>query len=46
LRGVVYERQGKRADAKSAYQLYLKYAADVPDIFGDEVTARKNLSGL
>jgi Flp pilus assembly protein TadD len=46
LRGVVYERQGKRADAKSAYQLYLKYAADVPDIFGDEATARKNLSGL
>jgi len=46
VRGVVLEQQGKRAEAKAAYELFLKYAGDVPDIFGDEVTARKNLSAL
>ena len=46
LRGAVLERQGKRSDAKSAYQLFLKYAGDVPDVFGGEATARRNLAAL
>ena len=46
VRGVVLQQQGKRAEAKAAYELFLKYAGDVPDIFGDEATARKNLSTL
>ena len=46
VRGVVLEHQGRRAEAKAAYELFLKYAGDVPDIFGDEATARKNLSAL
>jgi tetratricopeptide (TPR) repeat protein len=43
LRGVVLETQGKRAEARAAYELFLKYAGDVPDIFGDDATARRNL---
>ncbi len=46
VRGVVLEQQGKRAEAKAAYELFLKYAGDVPDIFGDDVKARKNLGAL
>ncbi len=46
VRGAVLQKQGKRAEAKAAYQLFLKYAGDVPDIFGDEAAARKNLSSL
>ncbi len=46
LRGVVLERQGKRADAKTAYESYLKYAGDVPDIFGDATRARESLTRL
>ena len=46
VRGVVLEQQGKRAEAKAAYELFLKYAGDVPDIFGDAMTARKKLSAL
>jgi len=46
IRGVVLEQQGKRAEAKAAYELFLKYAGDVPDIFGDDVKARKNLGAL
>jgi tetratricopeptide (TPR) repeat protein len=46
VRGVVLQHQGKQADAKAAYELFLKYAGDVPDIFGDDTVARKNLSAL
>ena len=46
LRAEVFEQQGKRAEAKSAYQLFLKYAGDVPDVFGDEIIARQNLGRL
>jgi predicted Zn-dependent protease len=46
LRATVLEGQGKRAQAKSAYELYLKYAGDVPDAFGDDVVARKKLTAL
>jgi tetratricopeptide (TPR) repeat protein len=46
LRGMVLQRQGKRTEAKAAYELFLKYSGDVPDIFGDETTARRNLSTL
>ncbi|HYL37187.1 MAG TPA: tetratricopeptide repeat protein [Bryobacteraceae bacterium] len=46
LRAEVFEQQGKRAEAKAAYQLFLKYAGDVPDIFSDEITARQNLGRL
>jgi hypothetical protein len=46
VRGVVLQQQGKRAEAKAAYELFLKYAGDVPDIFGDDVKARKNLGAL
>ena len=41
LRGVVLENEGKRSKAKQSYELYLKYAGDVPDVFGEEVNARR-----
>jgi Flp pilus assembly protein TadD len=46
LRGVVLQAEGKRAEAKQSYQLYLKYAGDIPDIYGDEVKARQSLDKL
>jgi len=46
VRGAVLQLEGKRAEAKAAYELFLKYSGDVPDAFGDETIARKNLSGL
>jgi len=46
VRGAVLQQEGKRAEAKAAYDLFLKYSGDVPDVFGDEAAARKNLSGL
>ena len=46
VRGVVLEQQGKRAEAKAAYQLFLKYSGDVPDIFADEARVRKSLTSL
>ena len=46
LRGAVLERQGKRAEAKAAYELFLKYTGDVPDAFGNAATARQKLSAL
>ncbi len=45
LRGRVLENEGKREDAKRSYELYLKYAGDVADIFGDEAVARRGVSG-
>jgi tetratricopeptide (TPR) repeat protein len=41
LRGVVLEKEGKKSKAKQSYELFLKYAGDVPDVFGDEVLARR-----
>ena len=41
LRGVVLENEGKRSKAKQSYELFLKYAGDVPDVFGEEVNARR-----
>jgi tetratricopeptide (TPR) repeat protein len=43
LRGVVLENEGKRSKAKQNYELYLKYAGDVRDVFGDEAAARRGL---
>jgi tetratricopeptide (TPR) repeat protein len=41
LRGVVLQNEGKRAKAKRSYELFLKYAGDLPDVFGDEAAARR-----
>ncbi len=41
LRGAVLQDEGKRAEAKQSYELYLKYAGDVPEVFGDEEKVRK-----
>jgi tetratricopeptide (TPR) repeat protein len=46
LRGAVLEKQGQRAEAKRNYELFLNYAGDVPDIFGDQAEARRNLGSL
>jgi tetratricopeptide (TPR) repeat protein len=43
LRGMVLQNDGKRADAKKSFELFLKYAGNVPDVFGDEAAARKGL---
>lgn len=40
LRGTVFESEGKRAEAKRSFELFLKYAGDVRDIFGEEAKAR------
>jgi tetratricopeptide (TPR) repeat protein len=45
LRGMVLKDAGKRSDAKQSHELYLKYAGDIPDIFGDEAVARRELAG-
>jgi len=46
LRGVALEKSGKRAEAKQSYELFLKYAGDVPAIFGEAATARQTLGKL
>ena len=46
VRGAVLQQQGKRAEAKAAYELFLKYSGDMPDIFGDDATAQKNINAL
>lgn len=46
VRGIVLQQEGKRAEAKQAYELFLKYSGDAADIFGDEAVARKNLAQL
>ena len=43
LRGVVLQNEGKRGKAKQSYELFLKYAGDVPDVFGEEAAARRGL---
>jgi hypothetical protein len=45
LRGMVLEQEGKRDEARKSYELYLKYAGDLPDQFGDEAKARRALGG-
>jgi tetratricopeptide (TPR) repeat protein len=46
LRGAVLEREGQRAKAKQSYELYLKYAGDLPGIFEDQAKARRSLGNL
>lgn len=43
LKGAVLENEGKRDEAKRDYRLYLKFAGNLPSIFGDEEKARKAL---
>ena len=45
LRGMVLQNEGKRSKAKQSFELFLKYAGDVPDIFGDEAATRMALGG-
>ncbi len=44
LRGGVFDKAGKRDEARKSYELYLKYAGDMPDQFGDEAKARASLT--
>ncbi len=44
LRGAVLEKTGKRDEARKSYELYLKYAGDMPDQFGDEAKARAGIT--
>ena len=46
LRATLLEKEGKRVEAKQSYELYLKYAGDVPGIFGDPAKARQSLNSL
>jgi len=46
LRAAVLEKSGKRAEAKQSYELFLKYAGDGPDTFGETVIARQKLTKL
>ncbi len=44
LRGVVAEKQGKREEARAAYQLFLKLSGDTPLGWGEEQKARQALA--
>ncbi len=44
LRGAVLGQAEKRDAARKSYELYLKYAGDMPDQFGDEAKARASLT--
>ncbi len=46
LRGAVLQQEGKRVEAKQNYELFLKYAGDMPGIFGDQSKARQSLGNL
>ena len=46
LRGATHQGEGKRTEAKQDYELYLKYAGDLPGIFADQAKARQNLGNL
>lgn len=46
LRGVVLERQGRRQDARTNYEMFLRLAGDLPMIFGEEQRAREALARL
>ena len=43
LKGAVLENAAKRDESRRNYQLYLKFAGDLPAIFGDEEKVRKSL---
>ena len=44
LRGAVLGQAEKRDAARKSYELYLKYAGDMPDQFGDEAKARASIT--
>lgn len=46
LRGATHQGEGKRTEAKQDYELYLKYAGDLPGIFADQAKARQSLGNL
>lgn len=46
LRGVVLGKSGKQDAARKSFELYLKYAGDVPDQFGDEAKASETLGAM
>jgi tetratricopeptide (TPR) repeat protein len=46
LRGAALERLGQRREARSAYELFLKYAGDMPNIFSDTEKAKEALKRL
>ena len=46
LRGAVLEKEGKREEAKKEYELFLKYAGDLPGIFGEQAKARQTVGTL
>lgn len=43
VRGVVLENEGKKSKARRSYELFLRYAGDLPDAFGEEAAARRAL---
>jgi tetratricopeptide (TPR) repeat protein len=46
VRGVVLQRAGKRDEARKSYELYLKYAGDLPGEFGDDDAKARASLGL
>ncbi len=40
VRGAAMQKKGNRDESRRAYELFLKYAGDAPDQFGDEAKAR------
>jgi tetratricopeptide (TPR) repeat protein len=46
LEAASLEKSGRRAEAKQKYELFLKYAGDAPDIFGEAAAARQRLGKL
>jgi hypothetical protein len=46
LRGVLLEHQGRRQDARTNYEMFLRLAGDLPMIFGEEQRAREALARL
>lgn len=43
LRGVLLERQGRRQEARTNYEIFLRLSGDLPMIFGEEQRAREAL---
>jgi tetratricopeptide (TPR) repeat protein len=43
LRGAALQADGKPAEARRSFDLFLKYAGDLPDIFGEAAKARQAL---
>ncbi len=46
VRAMVLQDEGKRAEAKKSFQLFLKYAGDTPDMFGDKAEAQQRVAAL